>query len=37
MFFKLAIGKKSLRALTTQWCWTWFAALFGMMLFMATV
>ena len=31
-----AIGLKNLRALTAQWRWTWFAALFGMMLFMAT-
>jgi uncharacterized membrane protein len=30
-----ALGLKNLRALTTQWRWTWFAALFGMMLFMA--
>jgi uncharacterized membrane protein len=33
----LAAGIKNLRALTAQWRWTWFAALFGMMLFMATV
>jgi uncharacterized membrane protein len=33
----LAPGLKNLRALTTQWRWTWFAALFGMMIFMATV
>jgi uncharacterized membrane protein len=33
----LAAGIKNLRALTPQWRWTWFAALFGMMLFMATV
>jgi len=32
----LAIGIKNLRALTAQWRWTWFAALLGMMLFMAT-
>ncbi len=32
-----ALGLKNLRALTAQWRWTWFAALFGMMLFMATV
>jgi len=32
----LALGLKNLRALTAQWRWTWFAALFGMMLFMAT-
>ena len=31
-----AIGMKNLRSLTTQWRWTWFAALFGMMIFMAT-
>jgi hypothetical protein len=31
-----ALGLKNLRALTTQWRWTWFGALFGMMLFMAT-
>ena len=31
-----ALGLKNLRALTTQWRWTWFAALFGMMIFMAT-
>ena len=31
-----ALGLKNLRALTAQWRWTWFAALFGMMLFMAT-
>ena len=30
------IGLKNLRSLTTQWRWTWFAALFGMMVFMAT-
>jgi len=33
----LATGTKNLRALTAQWRWTSFAALFGMMLFMATV
>jgi hypothetical membrane protein len=33
----LASGVKNLRALTAQWRWTWFAALFGMMIFMATV
>ncbi|HZT23750.1 MAG TPA: DUF2157 domain-containing protein [Verrucomicrobiae bacterium] len=33
----LATGIKNLRALTAQWRWTWFGALFGMMLFMATV
>ena len=33
----LAVGIKNLRALTAQWRWTWFAALFGMMIFMATV
>ena len=32
----LAAGIKNLRALTAQWRWTWFAALFGMMVFMAT-
>ena len=31
-----ALGLKNLRSLTAQWRWTWFAALFGMMLFMAT-
>jgi uncharacterized membrane protein len=31
-----ALDLKNLRALTAQWRWTWFAALFGMMLFMAT-
>ena len=31
-----ALGLKNLRALTAQWRWTWFAALFGMMIFMAT-
>ena len=30
-------GIRNLRALTTQWRWTWFAALFGMVVFMATV
>ncbi len=33
----LAVGIKNLRALTSQWRWTWFAALLGMMVFMATV
>jgi len=33
----LAAGIKNLRALTSQWRWTWFAALLGMMVFMATV
>jgi uncharacterized membrane protein len=33
----LAAGIRNLRALTTQWRWTWFAALLGMMVFMATV
>ena len=33
----LAAGIKNLRALTGQWRGTWFAALFGMMIFMATV
>jgi uncharacterized membrane protein len=32
-----AFGLKNLRSLTAQWRWTWFAALFGMMIFMATV
>jgi uncharacterized membrane protein len=32
----LMLGLKNLRSLTTQWRWTWFGALFGMMLFMAT-
>ena len=32
----LAAGIKNLRALTAQWRWTWLAALFGMMIFMAT-
>ena len=32
-----AIGIKNLRALTRQWRWTWFAALAGMAIFMATV
>ncbi len=31
-----ALGLKNLRALATQWRWTWFAALFAMMIFMAT-
>lgn len=31
------MGIKNLRALTAQWRGTWFAALFGMMIFMATV
>jgi len=30
------IGMKNLRSLTTQWRWTWLAALIGMMIFMAT-
>lgn len=33
----LMVGMKNLRALDRQWRWTWFAALFGMMVFMATV
>jgi hypothetical protein len=33
----LAVGLKNLRALTRQWRWTWFGALLGMTLFMATV
>jgi uncharacterized membrane protein len=33
----LMIGLKNLAALTRQWRWTWFAALLGMMVFMATV
>jgi uncharacterized membrane protein len=33
----LAAGLRNLRALTRQWRWTWFAALLGMMVFMATV
>jgi uncharacterized membrane protein len=33
----LAAGIRNLRALTSQWRWTWFAALLGMMAFMATV
>lgn len=32
-----ATGLKNLTALTRQWRWTWFAALFGMAVFMATV
>ena len=32
-----ALGLKNLRALTAQWRWTWFAALLGLMIFMATV
>jgi uncharacterized membrane protein len=32
-----AAGLKNLTALTRQWRWTWFAALLGMMAFMATV
>lgn len=31
-----ASGLKNLHTLTAQWRWTWFAALFGMMIFMAT-
>lgn len=33
----LVAGFKNLTALTRQWRWTWFAALLGMMVFMATV
>jgi uncharacterized membrane protein len=33
----LAVGIKNLTALTRQWRWTWFAALLGMTIFMATV
>ncbi len=33
----LAAGLRNLRALDRQWHWTWFAALLGMMVFMATV
>ncbi len=33
----LAAGIRNLRALTSQWRWTWFAALLGMIAFMATV
>jgi uncharacterized membrane protein len=33
----LAAGLRNLRALTRQWRWTWFAALLGMAVFMATV
>ncbi|HTY86686.1 MAG TPA: DUF2157 domain-containing protein [Candidatus Acidoferrum sp.] len=33
----LAAGIKNLGALTLQWRWTWFAAFFGMVAFMATV
>jgi uncharacterized membrane protein len=33
----LAVGIKNLRALTSQWRWTWFAALLGMTVFVATV
>ena len=33
----LAAGIRNLRALTSQWRWTWFAALLGMTVFMATV
>ena len=36
VIFLLASGLKNLRALTTQWRWTWFAVLFGMMMFMAS-
>ena len=33
----LAVGIKNLPRLDRQWRWTWLAALFGMMIFMATV
>jgi len=33
----LTAGLRNLTALTRQWRWTWFAALLGMMAFMATV
>jgi uncharacterized membrane protein len=33
----LAVGIKNLPRLNRQWRWTWFAALFGMIIFMATV
>jgi uncharacterized membrane protein len=33
----LAAGIKNLRSLARQWRWTWFAALLGMAIFMATV
>jgi uncharacterized membrane protein len=33
----LAVGIKNFRGLMAQWRWTWFTALFGMMIFMATV
>jgi uncharacterized membrane protein len=33
----LAAGFRNLTALTRQWRWTWFGALLGMMVFMATV
>ncbi len=33
----LAAGIKNLRALDRQWRWTWFTALLGMLVFMATV
>jgi uncharacterized membrane protein len=33
----LMLGLKNLAALTRQWRWTWFAALLGMAVFMATV
>jgi uncharacterized membrane protein len=33
----LAAGAKNLTALTRQWRWTWFAALLGVAVFMATV
>jgi uncharacterized membrane protein len=32
-----AVGLKNLTALTRQWRWTWFAALLGMTVFMATI
>ncbi len=33
----LAAGMKNLGSLTAQWRWTWLAASFGMMVFMATI
>jgi uncharacterized membrane protein len=33
----LALGLKNVQALTSQWRWTWFAALSGMTVFMASV
>jgi uncharacterized membrane protein len=37
VLFPLGTGIKNLRALTGQWRWTWLAAFFGMMVFMATI